>query len=50
MILDAVSLPVDLDLFRLRQAWTVIVATDRMVDAAQRLELDGVMFRELEAR
>lgn len=50
MILDAASLPEGLDVFRLRQAWTVIIASERMVDAVQRMELDGVIFRELEAR
>ena len=50
MILDAASLPTGLDLFRLRQAWTAIIASERMVDAAQLLELDGVSFRELETR
>jgi uncharacterized double-CXXCG motif protein len=50
MLLDAASLPLDLDVFRLRQAWTVIMASERMADAAQRLELDGVTFREVEVR
>jgi uncharacterized double-CXXCG motif protein len=48
--LDAGSLPEDVDVFRLANWPTFIVATERMVDAVQRLELDGVVFRELEAR
>jgi uncharacterized double-CXXCG motif protein len=50
IILDVASLPLELDLFRLRQAWMLIVASERFVDAAQRLELDGVVFQELEVR
>jgi len=50
MILEAASLPVNLDVFRLRQAWTVIIASERMVGAVQRLALDGVIFRGLETR
>ena len=50
IIIDAASLPEDLDVFCLRQAWMVIVATERMKETAQRLELDGVIFRELETR
>lgn len=50
VILDAASLPTELDVFRLRQGWTTIIATERVVEAVQRLELDGVVFPELEAR
>jgi uncharacterized double-CXXCG motif protein len=50
VILDAASLPTDLDLFRLRQGSTNILVTEPFVDAARRLELDGVRFQELEAR
>lgn len=50
IILDAASLPEDIDLFRLRQGWTNIIANERMVDAVRRLELDGVVFQELETR
>ncbi len=50
MILQAASLPRDLDVFRLRQGWTNIIASQRMVDAVRRLELDGVLFQELEVR
>ncbi|WP_257462519.1 SitI6 family double-CXXCG motif immunity protein [Archangium lipolyticum] len=50
MILDATSLSVDVDVFRLRQGWTNIIASERLVDAVHRLELDGVLFQELETR
>ncbi len=50
MLLDAASLPKDLDVFRLRQGWTNIIASERLVDAVRRLELDGVVFQELETR
>ena len=50
VILDAPSLPTNLDVFRLRQGWTTIIATERFVEAVQRLDLDGVTFQELEAR
>ncbi len=48
--LDAATLPASLDVFRLSDWPTLIFATERMVDAVKRLELDGVMFREVEAR
>ncbi len=48
--LDAASLPTHLDLFRLTDWPTLVIATERMVDAVKRLELDGVLFREVEAR
>ena len=50
IILDAASLPEDVDVFRMADAWTVILVTERFVDAVTRLELDGVAFRELETR
>lgn len=50
IILDIASLPAKLDIFRLRQGWTSIIASARMVDAVQYLKLDGVIFRELETR
>jgi uncharacterized double-CXXCG motif protein len=50
VILDAASLPTELDVFRLRQGWTTIIVTERFVEEVQRLELDGVTFHELEAR
>lgn len=48
--LDAASLPEHLDVFRLTDWPTLIFATERMADAVKRLELDGVVFREVEAR
>lgn len=50
IILDGTSLPGHLDLFRLAQGWTLIVASERLVEAARQLELDGVVFRELQVR
>ncbi len=49
-ILDAVSLPTELDLFRLANFSTVIVATERFKEAVQRLELGEIVFRELPLR
>ncbi|HVG57633.1 MAG TPA: double-CXXCG motif protein [Hyalangium sp.] len=48
--LDAASLPKHLDVFRLADWPTLIFATERMVDGVKRLELDGIGFREVEAR
>ncbi len=50
IILDAASLPAEPDLFRLKQGSTLIVANERFVEAVRRLELDGVLFQELEVR
>jgi uncharacterized double-CXXCG motif protein len=49
-ILAAASLPTALDIFRLIDASTFIIASQRLVAAVARLELDGVIFQELEAR
>jgi uncharacterized double-CXXCG motif protein len=49
-ILDAASLPTHMDLFRLTDFETIFICTERFVDAVQRLELDGVVFRELPLR
>ncbi|XXF78302.1 double-CXXCG motif protein [Myxococcaceae bacterium GXIMD 01537] len=49
-LLDATSLPEDLDVFRLAEWSSLILASERMVDAVARLELDGAVFRELETR
>ncbi len=48
--LDASSLPEDVDVFRFRDAPGFIFASERMVEAVKRLELDGVVFREAEVR
>ena len=50
VVLDATSLPTEIDVFRLRQGWTTIIASERLVEAVQRLELDGVTFQRLEIR
>lgn len=48
--LDITSVPAGLDVFRLKDAPGFIVATERLIEAVHRLELDGVTFHELEAR
>jgi uncharacterized double-CXXCG motif protein len=48
--LDATSLPEHVDVFRLADWPTLIFATEALVDAVKQLELDGVVFREVEAR
>lgn len=48
--LDASSLPEHLDLFRLADFPTLIIATERMVEAVKSLELDGVVFRGVDTR
>lgn len=49
-ILDAASLPKHTDLFRLADFETMILGTERFVEAVQRLELGEVVFRELPLR
>ncbi|WP_164017705.1 double-CXXCG motif protein [Pyxidicoccus trucidator] len=49
-ILDGSSLPTDLDLFRLRNFATVLIVTERFKNAVERLEMDGLTFRELPVR
>jgi uncharacterized double-CXXCG motif protein len=49
-ILDAASLPTDLDLFRVGNFSTVVVGTERFREAVQGLERPGIVFRELPAR
>lgn len=49
-LLDAASLPKDLDLFRLSDRAMVLVVTERFKDTVERLELDGLTFQELEVR
>jgi len=50
LVLDAASLPDDVDVFRMADAWTVILVTERFVDAVAARGLDGVTFRPLETR
>ncbi|PTL85070.1 double-CXXCG motif protein [Vitiosangium sp. GDMCC 1.1324] len=47
LLLDAASLPEHLDVFRLDDFPTVVVCTERFVEACQRLGLDGVAFLPL---
>jgi uncharacterized double-CXXCG motif protein len=47
---DAASLPEHVDIFRLGEDSGSIVANERLADTVRRLELDGVVFKEIEAR
>ncbi|NVJ14490.1 double-CXXCG motif protein [Myxococcus sp. AM010] len=49
-ILDTASLPPELDLFRVSNFATMVIGTERFVDAVRRLNLDGITFRELPTR
>ena len=49
-ILDAASLPTDRDLFRVGNFATMVIGTERFMEAVRRLELDGLTFRELPTR
>ncbi len=50
-ILEAASLPQDLDLFRLSDFTTVLVGTERFVEAVRRLGFEqDILFRELPVR
>jgi len=49
-VLEAASMPEHTDLFRLKGYTTMILCTEHFRDAVERLELDGVAFRELPAR
>ncbi|QSQ21028.1 double-CXXCG motif protein [Pyxidicoccus parkwayensis] len=49
-ILDAVTLPPELDLFRVGNYATVIVGTERFKEAVLRLGLGGITFQELPTR
>jgi uncharacterized double-CXXCG motif protein len=48
--LSVQTLPAHLDVFRLVDFPTLIIATERLVEAVRDLELDGVTFQELDAR
>ncbi len=50
MLLDGASLPEQLDLFRLANFETVLVGTERFVNAVRQLGLDGIDCRELPVR
>jgi uncharacterized double-CXXCG motif protein len=45
LLLDAATLPSHLDVFRLEDFSTVLICTERFVEACQRLGLDGVNFQ-----
>ncbi len=50
-ILDAASLPTDLDLFRMGDFSTMVIGTERFMEAVRRLDdRPGIVFRELPAR
>ncbi len=49
-ILEAASLPTHVDLFRLASFLTLIIGNERFVDTVRRLDLGGIVFRELPAR
>ena len=49
-ILDAASLPTDRDLFRVGNFATMVIGTERFMDAVLRLDLDGITYRELPTR
>ncbi|MCP3141329.1 SitI6 family double-CXXCG motif immunity protein [Pyxidicoccus xibeiensis] len=49
-ILEAASLPTDSDLFRVGNFAPMLIGTERLMDAVQRLELEGITFRELPTR
>lgn len=49
-VLNAMTLPGDVDLFRLREFKTVILANERFVDTVRRLHLGDIAFRELPVR
>jgi uncharacterized double-CXXCG motif protein len=49
-LLAAASLPEDLDVFRLADWSSLIIASQRLVDAVKQLELDGVVFHALDVR
>ncbi|MDC0712676.1 double-CXXCG motif protein [Stigmatella sp. ncwal1] len=50
LILATESLPTLVDVFRLAAWPTLIIVTERWVNAVRHLELDGLIFQELEAR
>ncbi|RKG61883.1 hypothetical protein D7X30_00630 [Corallococcus sp. AB011P] len=49
-LLDAASLPTSVDLFRVGNFATMIIATDRFRDAVLTRGLEGIIFRELPTR
>ncbi|WZX17215.1 double-CXXCG motif protein [Myxococcus stipitatus] len=49
-ILEASSLPADLDLFRVGNFATMVICTERFLDAVSAIEGDGLQWRELPVR
>jgi hypothetical protein len=49
-ILDAASLPLELDLFRVGNFATMVIGTERFADVVRRLDLEGLTCRELPTR
>ncbi|MFY2560390.1 double-CXXCG motif protein [Corallococcus terminator] len=49
-ILDGASLPTDIDLFRVGNFATMVIGTERFVEAVHNLSLTGLTFRELPTR
>jgi uncharacterized double-CXXCG motif protein len=49
-ILDVASLPPELDLFRVGNYASMVIGTERFLEAVRQLELDGLTFRELATR
>jgi uncharacterized double-CXXCG motif protein len=49
-ILDAASMPAEVDLFRLSDFRGMMIASERFVEAVRQLGLDGVAFHELPLR
>jgi uncharacterized double-CXXCG motif protein len=50
LVLAEATLPEDVDVFRLRDFTTVLVASERFVNAVERLGLDEIVFIELPVR
>lgn len=50
MVLNGATLPEDVDVFRLRDYPTVIIASERFVEAVGRLGLDEIVFHEVPVR
>lgn len=47
IVVEKVSIPIDLDVFRLTNFSTIIVVTERFVEAVKRHELKGAIFNEI---
>ena len=50
LVLDRATLPLDLDVFRLEHLSSVVVCTERFVEACRELGLDGLAFTPLPVR